>query len=127
MAKLKKSFMYVFGFFIIIFLLGYGMAYNHCSSSEAYLIADNFIKSNKNLKDEIGDIKETKMAFSNFLINEKNGEGQARFSILVTGSKKNTKVDFDVSRNHEVWFIKSAKFKNKMGTDIQLIDENNNK
>jgi len=99
-----------------------GIAFYSLSNSEASKVAQEFLKSNEKLKQDIGEVK----SFGSFVtgnINIKNGDGTAELSLKVIGERKTVNASVElVYRNGSQWHVTSASYKNDAGETVDLMN-----
>jgi len=91
---------------------GYQKLETKLKSSEAYTIALNRLRENEEVKNELGDIKDTGFPLGAY--DEKaDGSGGAAFVMSVQGTKANGRYDVALKREDSVWTL----FKGTLRTD----------
>ena len=113
----------VMGLLVVVFAGGIvGFAFYSIGHSEAAITAKDFLKNNKKLKDEIGDIKD----FGSFVtgnINVHNDNGDATLNIKVIGERKTVNASVDmVYRSGHPWRVSSATYVNDAGQTVNLLN-----
>ena len=113
----------VMGLLVVVFVGGIvGFAFYSIGHSEAAITAKDFLKNNKKLKDEIGDIKD----FGSFVtgnINVHNDNGDATLNIKVIGERKTVNASVDmVYRSGRPWRVSSATYVNDAGQTVNLLN-----
>lgn len=117
--KLSKIILIVFILIIISFITAYFVT----KKTEAYKIAHNFIISNKNLTDKIGEIKTVRLAFFGYMQEYKGPEGKAVFEFLVEGSKTNGSVYISLKKEVGIWRVPEANFVTDDSKSYPLINQ----
>ena len=113
----------IMGLLVVVFVGGIvGFAFYSIGHSEAAITAKDFLKNNKKLKDEIGDIKD----FGSFVtgnINVHNDNGDATLNIKVIGERKTVNASVDmVYRSGRPWRVSSATYVNDAGQTVNLLN-----
>jgi hypothetical protein len=111
------------GLLVVVFAGGIvGFAFYSIGHSEAAITAKDFLKNNKKLKDEVGDIKD----FGSFVtgkINVNNDNGDATLNIKVIGERKTVNASVDmVYRSGRPWRVSSATYVNDAGQTVNLLN-----
>jgi TonB family protein len=117
---------------IILLLLGGGIAaaiyfgYQKLEStlknSEAYTVALNRLKENEEVKNEIGEIKDT--GFPLGVYDEKaDGSGSAAFVMSVQGTKASGRYEVAMKRSNGVWELIKGTLRADSGKIIDVADE----
>jgi hypothetical protein len=113
----------IMGLLVVVFVGGIvGFAFYSIGHSEAAITAKDFLKNNKKLKDEIGDIKD----FGSFVtgnINVHNDNGDATLNMKVIGERKTVNASVDmVYRSGRPWRVSSATYVNDAGQTVNLLN-----
>ena len=117
------SILVVLGLIVLIFIGGIvGAVFYGIGNSEAANVSKEFLKSNEQLKRDIGEVKD----FGSFItgnINVKNGDGTAELSLKVIGERKtvNASVELMYRSGHQ-WRVTAASYKNEAGETIDLLN-----
>jgi hypothetical protein len=100
-----------------------GFAIYTVGHSEAAGTSRKFLRENKKLKDEIGEVKD----FGSIVtgnVNVANGNGAARISLKVIGEKKTVNADVDLMyRNNGSWRVVEAFYFNDSNVRIDLLEK----
>ena len=87
--------------------------------SDAYQVAETFIRNNKNIMETVGD----NMKFGFFPLGSVKVSGQvgvADFKIHVKGSKGSTDVDIFMRKQEGAWRVVAAKYTDRYGTKRRI-------
>ena len=120
---LVASIVVVLGLIVLLFVAGIvGAVFYGIGNSEATTVAQDFLRSNERLKQDIGDVK----SFGKFVtgnINVRNGDGTAELSIKVEGERKtvNASVELMYRSGHQ-WRVSAASYQNEAGQTIYLLN-----
>jgi TonB family protein len=117
---------------IILLLLGGGLAaaiyfgYHKLEqtlkSSEPYTIALNALKANAEVKEQLGEIKDTGFPLGAFNTNA-NGSGNAAFVMSVQGSKTSGQYEVELVRRESVWHLIRGIVRTNSGHTINITDQ----
>lgn len=110
LKKLSKIILYIIGYLVI-------------KETEAYKIANDFIISNKNLTEIIGEIKTVKLAFGGYMLEYTGPEGKADFELLVEGNKTNGTVYISMKREAGIWRVSEANLVTDNSKSYPLTDQ----
>jgi Cytochrome oxidase complex assembly protein 1 len=113
----------VMGLLVVVFAGGIvGFAFYSIGHSEAAITAKDFLKNNRKLKEDIGEIKD----FGSFVtgnINVHNDNGDATLNIKVIGERKTVNASVDmVYRSGRPWRVSSATYVNDAGQTVNLLN-----
>lgn len=108
---------------VVLFVGGIiGVAFYSISNSEATKTAQEFLKDNERLKQDIGEVK----SFGSFVtgnINIANGDGNAQLSIKVIGERKTVNASVElVYRSSHPWRVTAASYKDDAGETVDLLN-----
>lgn len=111
------------GLIVAIFVGGIiGIAMFSVSRSEAAETAKTFLRNDKRLKQDIGEIKD----FGSFVtgnVNIDNGNGNATINLKVEGERKTVNASVDLMyRNGRQWRVTAASYQNDAGETIELLN-----
>jgi hypothetical protein len=111
------------GLIVVIFVGGIvGVAFYSMSNNDATKLAQEFLKSNERLKQDIGEVE----SFGRFVtgnININNGTGVAQLNIKVIGERKTVNASVElVDRGGHQWRIIAASYKNDAGETVDLLN-----
>ena len=116
---------------IILLVLGAGLAaaiyfgYHKLEqtlkSSEAYTTALTALKANEEVKDELGEIKDTGFPLGAFSTNT-DGSGNAAFVMSVQGSKASGQYEVELVRSNSVWRLVKGIVRTNNGQTINITD-----
>jgi TonB family protein len=117
---------------IILLVLGAGLAAaiyfgyqkleQTLKSSEAYTVAVTALKGNEEVKEQLGDIKETGFPLGAFSQNA-DGSGNAAFVMSVQGSKASGQYDVELRRSNSVWSLVRGVVRTDSGQTIIVSDK----
>jgi hypothetical protein len=65
----------------------YASIYFFFKSTKSYVLAENFVRANQLISSRTGDIQNVNLGLENFSFHGNGSEGQAQFTLHVTGSK----------------------------------------
>jgi TonB family protein len=116
---------------IILLLLGGGLAAviyfgyqkleQTLKSSEAYTVALNALKENPEVKDQLGDIKDTGFPLGAYSQNA-DGSGNAAFVMSVQGSKASGQYEVNMVRSNSVWRLTKGVVRTNSGQTIDVTE-----
>ncbi|MCM3901648.1 MAG: cytochrome c oxidase assembly factor Coa1 family protein, partial [Pyrinomonadaceae bacterium] len=116
---------------IILLVLGSGLAAaiyfgyqkleQTLKSSEAYTVALTALKANEEVKDHLGEIKDTGFPLGAFSTNA-NGSGNASFVMSVQGSKASGQYEVELVRSNSVWRLVKGVVRTNNGETINITD-----
>jgi hypothetical protein len=99
-----------------------GLAFYSIGNSDANKIAQEYLKSNERLKQDIGDVQ----SFGSFVtgnINITNGDGHAELNLKVIGERKTVNASVElVFRSGRQWRVTAASYKNDAGETVDLLN-----
>lgn len=99
-----------------------GVAFYSMSNSDANKVAQEYLKSNERLKQDIGDVQ----SFGKFVtgnINITNGDGHAELNLKVIGERKTVNASVElVFRSGHQWRVTAASYKNDAGETVDLLN-----
>jgi hypothetical protein len=99
-----------------------GIAFYTIGNSEAAESAKTFLRTNEQLKQDIGEVKE----FGSFVtgnVNIQNNDGNATINVKVYGERKTVNASVDlIYRSGRPWRVIAASYKNEAGETVQLLD-----
>ena len=96
---------------------GYHKLEQTLKSSEAYTLAVKALKENEEVKEKLGDIKDTGFPLGAFSTNA-DGTGTAAFVMSVQGSKGSAQYDVNLIRSNSVWRLTRGVVKTESGETI---------
>jgi hypothetical protein len=117
------SIVVVLGLIVLLFVGGIvGAVFYGIGNSEAANVAEDFLKSNERLKQDVGEVK----SFGKFVtgnINVRNGDGTAELNLKVIGERKtvNASVELMYRSGHQ-WRVTAASYQNEAGQTIDLLN-----
>jgi TonB family protein len=100
---------------------GYHKLEQTLKSSEAYTVAVKALKENKEVKDQLGEIKDTGFPLGAFNTNA-NGSGNAAFVMSVQGTKANGHYEVNLLRSNSVWHLEKGIVRTDAGQVINITD-----
>ena len=112
----------VIGLIVVVFVGGIiGVAFYSIGRSEAAETARYYLRTNEQLKQDIGEIKDFgKIVTGNVQIN--NGSGTATINIKVIGERQTVNASVGLMyRNGRPWQVTAASYENK-GQTIELLN-----
>jgi len=96
---------------------GYQKLESTLKSSEAYTVALNALKENEEVKNELGEIKDTGFPLGAY--DERgDGSGDAAFTMSVQGTKDKGRYDVTLKRSDSVWRLESGTLRTDGGKTI---------
>lgn len=105
---------------------GYQYAEKTLKSSEAYTVAVAALKENEEVKDQLGEIKDTGFPLGAFSTSA-DGSGNATFVMSVQGTKASGKYEVDLVRSNSIWRLTKGVVHTKSGNTIQVADKRESK
>jgi hypothetical protein len=90
-------------FFIAIYIIA--------GNSEPYKIATQFIQQNTDIKEQVGQISKTRLAFWGYSAHYRGPHGWAEFEIVVKGAKGQAVVFMNLERDLGEWTVKAARLR----------------
>lgn len=110
------------GLLVVIFVGGIvGFAIYQVGNSEAAREAKQFLRSNDELKQDIGEVKD----FGSFVtgsINIQNDNGTATLNFKVIGERKTVNASVDLTYSQGRWRVSSASYTNDRDQTVNLLD-----
>lgn len=116
---------------IILLVLGGGLAVaiyfgyqkleQTLKSSEAYTVALNALKENAEVKDQMGEIKNTGFPLGAYS-QSADGSGNAAFVMSVEGSKASGQYEVNLIRSNSVWRLTKGVVRTSSGQTIDVTD-----
>jgi hypothetical protein len=113
----------VLGLIVVLFVGGIiGMVFYGIGNSDAAKVSQEFLKSNKRLKQDIGEVKSFgKLVTGNISVN--NGEGTAQLNLKVVGERKTVNAAVElVFRSGRQWRVTAASYRNDAGETVDLLN-----
>lgn len=101
---------------------GYGWVENKLKTSEPYALAITALKENAEVKEKVGEIKETGFPFGAFN-EDSNGTGNAAFVMSVKGSLASGQYNVELTRSNSKWRIKHGLLRLTNGENIYIADK----
>ncbi len=101
---------------------GYQKLEETLKSSEAYTVAVTALKENEEVKDQLGEIKDTGFPLGAFSTNA-DGSGNAAFTMSVQGSKDTGKYEVTLVRSNSVWRLTKGVVRTAGGQTINIADK----
>jgi hypothetical protein len=117
------SIVIVLGLIVVLVVGGIvGVAFYSIRNSDASKVAQEFLKTNERLKEDIGEVQSFG-AFVTGNININNGDGHAELSLKVIGERKTVNASVElVYRNGHQWRVTAASYKNDAGETVELMN-----
>ncbi len=100
---------------------GYQRLEQTLKSSEAYTVAVNALKENKEVRDELGEITDTGFPLGAYSQNA-DGTGDAAFTMSVQGTKANGRYEVALKRSNSVWRLQGGNVRTDSGKSIVIVD-----
>ena len=100
---------------------GYHKLEQTLKSSEAYTVAVNALKENREVKEKLGDIQDTGFPLGAFN-QDASGSGQAAFTMSVQGTKGSGQYQVDMVRRNSVWHLQEGSVRLTNGEVIHIAD-----
>ena len=113
----------VLGLIVLLFVGGIvGSVFYGISNSDAANVSREFLRSNAQLKQDIGEVKDFgKLVTGNVSIN--SGDGTAQLSLKVFGERKTVNATVElIYRNGKAWRVVAASYRNDEGQAIDLLN-----
>ncbi len=101
---------------------GYQYAEKKLKSSEAYTVALAALKEDEEVKDQLGEIKNTGFPLGTFSTNA-DGSGNAAFVMSVQGTKGSGHYEVNLARSNSVWSLTKGVVRTNGGNTIQVGDK----
>jgi TonB family protein len=98
---------------------GYHKLESTLKSSEAYTVAVNRLKENEEVKNELGEIKDTGFPLGAYSQNA-DGSGDAAFVMSVQGTKANGRYEVNLVRSNSVWRLRRGVVTTDSGKTIDV-------
>ena len=117
------SIVIVLGLMVLLFVGGIvGFAFYKIGNSEAAITAEDFLKNNDRLKQDIGEVKDFGSLVTGS-INVSDGDGTAVLSLKVIGERKTVNASVELRyRNNERWRVIGASYRNDSGQTVDLLN-----
>ena len=100
-----------------------GIVFYSIGNSEAATVAKDFLKSNEELKQDIGEVQD----FGSFItgnINVAGSNGDATLHLKVKGARKTVNASVSLaSRNGRPWRVTDATYINEAGQTVELLNK----
>jgi len=116
---------------IILLVLGGGLAVaiyfgyqkleQTLKSSEAYTVALNALKANEEVREHVGEIRDTGFPLGAYSQNA-DGSGNAAFAMSVQGSKDSGQYEVNLVRSNSVWSLTKGVVRTNSGQIINVTD-----
>ena len=101
---------------------GYHKIESTLKSSEAYTVALNRLKENEEVKNELGEIKDTGFPLGAY--NQRgDGSGDAAFVMSVQGTKDSGRYEVSLVRSNSVWRLTKGVVHASSGKTIDVVDQ----
>ncbi len=100
---------------------GYQKLESTLKSSEAYTVAVAALKENEEVKDQLGEIKDTGFPLGAFSTSA-DGSGNAAFFMSVQGTKASGQYEVNLVRSNSVWRLTKGVVRTNSGNIIQVAD-----
>ncbi len=101
---------------------GYQYAEKKLKSSEPYTLAVAALKEDEEVKDQLGEIKDTGFPLGTFNTND-DGSGNAAFFMSVQGTKASGHYEVNLVRSNSVWSLTKGVLRINGGNTIQVGDK----
>jgi TonB family protein len=101
---------------------GYQKLEKTLKSSEPYTVAVNALKGNEEVKDQLGEIKDTGFPLGAYSQNA-DGSGNAAFAMSVQGSKASGQYEVNLVRSNSVWRLTKGVVRTASGQTINITDK----
>jgi hypothetical protein len=113
----------VFVFLVLIFVgVIVGVAFYEIGNSEATVKAKDFLRNNKQLKDDIGEVKDFGSIVTGS-VSVVNDNGTATINLKVIGSQKTVNASVDlIFVQGGAWRVSSASYVNAAGQTVSLLN-----
>ncbi len=110
------------GGIVAVVYFGYQKLETTLKTSGAYTVALNKLKENEEVRNELGEIKDTGFPLGAFNENA-DGSGGAGFMMSVEGTKANGRYEVVLKRNDHVWTLVKGTLRTDGGKVIKVADE----
>src|SRR5678816_354825 len=113
----------VFAFLVLIFVgVIVGVAFYQIGNSEAAFKAKDFLRNSKQLRDDIGEVKDFGRIVTGS-VSVVNDNGTATINLKVIGSQKTVNASVElIFVQSGAWRVSSASYVNDSGQTISLLD-----
>ncbi|MGI9068549.1 MAG: TonB family protein, partial [Pyrinomonadaceae bacterium] len=101
---------------------GYHKLESTLKSSKAYTVAINRLRENEEVKNELGEIKDTGFPLGAYSQNA-DGSGDAAFVMSVQGTKANGRYEVNLVRRNSVWSLRRGILSTDSGKTIDVTDK----
>jgi len=101
---------------------GYQTLEKTLKSSEAYTVALNALKANEEVREELGEIRDTGFPLGAYSQNA-DGSGDAAFVMSVEGSKGTAQYEAKLNRVDSVWRLEKGTVRTKSGSTINIVED----
>jgi TonB family protein len=101
---------------------GYQQLEKTLKSSEAYSVAVAALKENEEVKEQLGEIKDTGFPLGAFSTSA-DGSGNAAFAMSVQGTKASGQYEVNLVRSNSVWRLTKGVVRTNSGNTIQIADK----
>lgn len=114
-----------FGIFILvifaIIIFSWPLSYISMAKSDAVKFAQSYIESNQTVKENLGEIKSSRLGLINYKARYSNPVSTAMFSIVLEGSNRSGTAYFNLKGTAAGWQIESATLEIADGNSIDII------
>jgi len=110
------------GGIVAVVYFGYQKLESTLKSSEAYTVALNKLKENEEVRNEIGEIRDTGFPLGAF-DQKSDGSGSAGFMMSVQGTKASGRYEVVLKRSGGVWRLLKGTLRVDSGKVIEVADE----
>lgn len=105
---------------ILILIVSYVTSYWFLSTSEPFELAQKLTYESPQVKNQIGQIMDLRLAFWGFKFRYTGLSGSAEFKIIVVGDRNKGVVFFTLERDTGQWRVISARLKPENGEFITI-------
>ena len=104
---------------------GFRYAEKTLKASEAYTVAVKALKENAEVKEKLGEIRETGFPIGAYS-QDADGSGKAAFVMSVQGAKASGQYQVELVRSNSVWRVESGVVRTASGETIRVTDNRRN-
>jgi hypothetical protein len=108
----------------IAFCLTFIAAYAYVRLGGAYQAATNFCKTNQEIVQSVGGIRDMRLPFFGHDFHLSGARGVARLNIEISGNTQDATANIELDKVGSFWSVRSALFATADGKVIRVLDHN---
>lgn len=118
----KKKMLTILGITLILIICFFAGLYMLAVRSEAYRFALEFIDNNKLISQNIGPLKNQRLALFGYSVRQKGSQGHAEYKILVKGEKGEGIVYLELKKSVGIWKVIQGNLVPDNGNALALVE-----